>query len=230
MAEGVGALTGVNAHGASFFNGVNRASVMKAVAHGLSRTLIQEVRYGTTKGAFLSGFVSSGFSIGAGSGYKGAFVMAIVGGTASELGGGKFANGAWSSAFQYLYNDFMDGIANKIAFGDPDAPASQIKEINERAVQGFRTGLINGLKNLRTVSGVGLFASMRTGQIEMGAVFLGTRQASDYLLSELGAQDSYAIYRHAIIDIATQPFAPIAPYATLGLRTYTKTSGDNYAQ
>ncbi|RUM66856.1 MAG: hypothetical protein DSZ06_02475 [Sulfurospirillum sp.] len=31
--------------------------------------------------------------------------MAIVGGTASELGGGKFANGAWSSAFGYMYND-----------------------------------------------------------------------------------------------------------------------------
>jgi hypothetical protein len=31
--------------------------------------------------------------------------MAIVGGTASEIGGGKFANGAWGSAFQYLFND-----------------------------------------------------------------------------------------------------------------------------
>ena len=33
--------------------------------------------------------------------------MAIVEGTASEIGGGKFANGAWGSAFQYLFNDMM---------------------------------------------------------------------------------------------------------------------------
>ncbi len=39
------------------------------------------------------------FSVGAGTGYKGAFAMAIVGGTASEICGGKFANGAWGSVF-----------------------------------------------------------------------------------------------------------------------------------
>ncbi len=33
--------------------------------------------------------------------------MAIVGGTASEIGGGKFANGACGSAFQYLFNGMM---------------------------------------------------------------------------------------------------------------------------
>jgi RHS repeat-associated protein len=104
VAEGVGAMTGADAHGASFFNGVNKASVTKAIAHGLSRAAIAKARYGTGKGAFLSGFVSSGFSVGAGEGYKGAFAMAIVGGTVSEIGGGKFANGAWGSAFQYLFN------------------------------------------------------------------------------------------------------------------------------
>ncbi len=31
--------------------------------------------------------------------------MAIVGGTASVIGGGKFSNGAMGSAFQYLFND-----------------------------------------------------------------------------------------------------------------------------
>ncbi len=56
VAEGVSAMTGINAHSASFFNGVNRASITKAIAHGLSRTALSELRYGTTKGAFLSGF------------------------------------------------------------------------------------------------------------------------------------------------------------------------------
>jgi hypothetical protein len=36
----------------------------------------------------------------------GAFVSAIIGGTASELGGGKFANGAMTGAFSYLFNEF----------------------------------------------------------------------------------------------------------------------------
>ncbi len=107
VAEGVGALTGADAHGASFFNGVNKASVTKAIAHGLSRATIQKLRYGTGKGAFLSGFVSSGFSVGGGKGATGAFQMAIVGGTVSAIGGGKFANGAMGSAFQYLFNDLV---------------------------------------------------------------------------------------------------------------------------
>jgi hypothetical protein len=61
----------------------------------------------------LSGFVSSGFSVGAGAGYKGAFAMAIIGGTTSELGGGKFSNGAMGSAFQYMFNDMANASLNK---------------------------------------------------------------------------------------------------------------------
>jgi hypothetical protein len=65
--------------------------------------------------------VSSGFSVGAkGNPIKGAFQMAIVGGTVSEIGGGKFANGAMGSAFQYMFNDLMDQYANKAAFGNRD--------------------------------------------------------------------------------------------------------------
>jgi hypothetical protein len=84
------------------------------VAHGLSRTAISELRYGTGKGAFLSGFVSSGFSVGKGAGPGGAFAMAIVGGTASAIGGGKFANGAMGSAFQYLFNDWLSDMRQKV--------------------------------------------------------------------------------------------------------------------
>jgi RHS repeat-associated protein len=110
VAEGAAALTNVSseaAHSATFFSGNTKTAFVKALSHGLSRTAISELRYGTTKGAFLSGFVSSGFSVGGGNGYKGAFAMAIVGGTVSELGGGKFANGAMGSAFQYMFNDLM---------------------------------------------------------------------------------------------------------------------------
>ena len=66
----------------------------------------------------MSGFISSGFSVGAGGNrIKGAFQMAVVGGTISEIGGGKFANGAMASAFQFLLNDsFSDMMARKSAF------------------------------------------------------------------------------------------------------------------
>ena len=50
---------------------------------------------------FLSGFVSSGFSVGGKQGAIGAIKMAIV--------GGKFANGAMGSTFQYLFNDTLVG-------------------------------------------------------------------------------------------------------------------------
>jgi hypothetical protein len=69
-------------------------------------------------GKFQDGFLSAAISAGAGDlGGFGAIqgdstgaiagrtiVAGIVGGTASALGGGKFANGAWTAAFQHLLN------------------------------------------------------------------------------------------------------------------------------
>jgi len=43
-------------------------------------------------------------SAGKGNIVAGTVASAVVGGTASELGGGKFANGAQTAAFQYLFN------------------------------------------------------------------------------------------------------------------------------
>ena len=111
VAEGVSALTGVNAHSATLYSQTaakRTAGLIKAIAHGLSRAALSKLRYGTTKGAFMSGFISLGFSVGAKAEY-GAIKMAIIGGTVSELGGGKFANGAMGSAFEYLFNDALYG-------------------------------------------------------------------------------------------------------------------------
>lgn len=63
-------------------------------------------------GSFKDGFLSGGFTslaspvIGTVPGGRTAQVVAaaVVGGTAAELGGGKFANGAATGAFSYLYN------------------------------------------------------------------------------------------------------------------------------
>ncbi|UFH58579.1 hypothetical protein [Sulfurovum mangrovi] len=66
---------------------------------------------GTFKSGFASGFSASFFSPGTTMGGDGAggfglrtSIAAIVGGTASALGGGKFANGAISGAFVHMFN------------------------------------------------------------------------------------------------------------------------------
>ena len=75
--------------------------------HGLTRGLIAQAQGGTFKSGFVSGFTSSAFSVG-NRGYGGftgrTAIMAVVGGTASKLGGGKFSNGAVSGAFVHMFN------------------------------------------------------------------------------------------------------------------------------
>jgi RHS repeat-associated protein len=107
VAELAGAMFNVNAHGATFFSkGVmGKAGVVKSIMHGLSRMAIAKHQYGTTKGAFLSGLITSG--TGGGSNVVSA---ALIGGTVSEISGGKFANGAVGSAFQYMFNDSVENI------------------------------------------------------------------------------------------------------------------------
>ena len=56
---------------------------------------------------------------------QGAF-QTMVGGTASAIGGGKFANGAVSSAMVYLFND----VENTYPSRDEMLDASNIKEIS----------------------------------------------------------------------------------------------------
>ncbi len=83
-------------------------------------------------GKFGSGALAAGFSAGltpylgdlgagdmnsAGGLAKGLAVSAVAGGTASVLGGGKFANGAETGAFGYLFNACVDGCRLK-ALGD----------------------------------------------------------------------------------------------------------------
>ncbi|BET68102.1 hypothetical protein ASA1KI_30200 [Opitutales bacterium ASA1] len=83
---------------------------VKWAAHGLSQGLITEA----TGGEFRHGFYAAAFtslmegpisSVGRDFGDAGEFAAAaVVGGTASVLGGGKFANGAASGVFTYLFN------------------------------------------------------------------------------------------------------------------------------
>jgi RHS repeat-associated protein len=83
--------------------------VARAAAHGVSSGVIDDLRGGKFAAGFASGFFSSAATHGLGIDnwkniYAGAAAAAVIGGTASVIGGGKFENGAMYGAFQYLYN------------------------------------------------------------------------------------------------------------------------------
>lgn len=78
----------------------------KAVAHGVVGGAFAEIR----GGSFRSGFLAAGFSAAAAplapsNIWAGAAFSAAVGGAGSILGGGKFADGAVTGAFTYLFNE-----------------------------------------------------------------------------------------------------------------------------
>ena len=77
------------------------AKAGRAILHGLSRAAISRAQGGKWSAGFWSGFAGSALAPFAGRSTAGA---AIVGGTASVIGGGKFANGAVSAAFVHMYN------------------------------------------------------------------------------------------------------------------------------
>ena len=122
VTEVAGHLAGVGsaeAHMASLLKtGLTKVTAIKTMLHGLSRGIISKLQGGTFKVGFFSG-LSGGFDVGT-NGYGGFIgrtaIMAIVGGTASALGGGKFANGAISGAFVHMFN--AEGLVDKaISFG-----------------------------------------------------------------------------------------------------------------
>jgi hypothetical protein len=79
---------------------------LKASLHGVVSGLLSPARGGNFKSGYMSAFFSKlagGIKVGE-DWVQGAF-QTLVGGTASEIGGGKFANGAVSAAVVYLFND-----------------------------------------------------------------------------------------------------------------------------
>ena len=98
IASGIGGM-GMNPFGA-------------AMAHGVTQGALARAQGGTFRSGFASGFMSSIAPIPEGYGGDGptgllvrTSMAATVGGTASVIGGGKFANGAVTGAFVHLFND-----------------------------------------------------------------------------------------------------------------------------
>jgi len=97
---------------------------------------------GRYSAGFWSGFASSALSplIGSARSLEGKVAMsAIVGGTASELGGGKFANGAVTAAFVMMYNHMAHLV-----------PGHRLHEVRQNAFTRFLDGVgsvFSGLYN-----------------------------------------------------------------------------------
>ena len=97
----------VSGAAAGYIGGQDWKRWAQALAHGVSQGAVQDLR---GEGSFASGFYSAAmakymgqFSLG--NPYADLTYLAVVGGTASEVGGGKFANGAVTAVFVKLLND-----------------------------------------------------------------------------------------------------------------------------
>jgi len=240
LAFGIGHMIGLGGAGNLFTKGVNAGKLfIKSALHGLSRGIISMAQGGTFKSGFASGFSSSFFSpgttIGSDSlGDTGGFglrtsIAAIVGGTASKLGGGKFSNGAVSGAFVHMFNA-EQALMGKGTDWDNYKPTKEVRMYSGFRYLADKESWIDGLRNVRTASVVGTYGSAIALQPEGVVFFTATRLTSDYMITQLGGQDDVAIYRHSFIDVATSvfPTTSIVP-AGLLLRVYTKKSGDSYA-
>jgi len=103
-----GAVYGAIGAGAANVIGGIQSGIIRASLHGITRSAITKAQGGKWSAGFWSGFASSALAPLASNArtFEGKVAMsAIVGGTASELGGGKFANGAVTGAFVMMYNE-----------------------------------------------------------------------------------------------------------------------------
>jgi len=123
-----GGITGAISAGVAY--GIGQSELLntrfsKGVAHGAAQGLLTEAQGGEFQHGFVSTFVrkmaSGPISETIGGGTPGQVAAAaIVGGTTSELAGGKFANGAASAAFTYLFNEATSGEGEQKARSEED--------------------------------------------------------------------------------------------------------------
>jgi hypothetical protein len=82
----------------------------RAFAHGVSQGAFSRMSGGTFRSGFIGGFVGSVVAPvmqRVDNGVVSVAMTAVVGGTIARLGGGKFANGAVSAAFVYIFNHMV---------------------------------------------------------------------------------------------------------------------------
>lgn len=106
-----GGITGGLTYGiGSLYEAGKIGKFSRALLHGSVQGVSAEAQGGQFRHGFYAGFATASASsrIGKIDNSVGQFIAAAtVGGTAAAIGGGKFANGAVSAAFQYLLNDLQ---------------------------------------------------------------------------------------------------------------------------
>jgi hypothetical protein len=145
ISAGIAGKIGDFAEGHEWFRGAGQN-----LAHGATQGALTEVQGGEFRHGFYAGFASSaasgplhaampdsvtGRTVGA----------AIIGGTASALGGGKFANGAVSAAFTHLFNDEAHAMMRSMGGSEAGAyypagsfgPSDYVDRINAAAFDAY---------------------------------------------------------------------------------------------
>ena len=121
------AAVGAGFNGVTIFGSPLLTEVCRAAAHGVAQGGLAEV----SGGEFEAGLYAGAFSSAVGSlmqleslkAYTGNIVTstaiaAVVGGTASEMGGGKFINGAITGAFINMFNHSAHNRVDRVVSGD----------------------------------------------------------------------------------------------------------------
>ncbi|AVR96635.1 RHS repeat domain-containing protein [Pseudoduganella armeniaca] len=144
------------ASGGSFFTPATTGAVSWGTGvalHAVAGCISSEVGggkcgSGALSAAFTKGVMSSGLVSGISEGSLGAVIVAAtVGGTASVLGGDKFANGAMTGAFSYIFNDLAH---NKLT--GKEAEAARAMELEALGAKNIRSQVaIEALKADGTV-------------------------------------------------------------------------------
>ena len=107
-------------------------TVKRVLAHGVVGGAFARAR-GDSFGSGFAGGVFAKITAGrigdafGGDPYAGAAASALIGGTASVIGGGKFANGALSGSFGYLYNFWAHNFEG--GYSPPDMDAQATKDV-----------------------------------------------------------------------------------------------------
>ena len=176
------------------------ASLVRATAHGLSRGIISMAQGGTFKAGFASGFSSSFFSPGTTMGGDGAggfglrtSIAAVVGGTASKIGGGKFSNGAVSGAFVHMFN--AERVMSKFSTLWKNYPSGHPSK------DGYANQCAIRMSVALQKSGFNL-DNYKMGPLTTEGYARGAKSLADYLWKEIGRpeimlqSDFEANYRH----------------------------------
>ena len=147
---------------AGYIGGI-KSGMIRASLHGITRAAISKAQGNTWHAGFWSGFASSALAPVAGSArtFEGKVAMsAIVGGTASELGGGKFANGAVTGAFVMMYNELGHENTLTQAQFEREYERFQANDSGLIDVSGLFSGIV--LAPFRILAGVGKLFSFES--------------------------------------------------------------------